>query len=357
LELPKGGTREVPLLDVADPKFESGSTGEQVLPLGHEFLIAEAFETTLLRENPNLSSPNITFGPVPKDWPTTVAEIPQSLHEALNELQLELSMKTLGDSHRWELYSTNFGTETLVTQWRTHVERISEIMANSPRSDDSADTYSAVKQLPLQVPAQAQRPVAQRETYDWLGVYVDSLDSLTPADQLLREAKLASFNQSVIQRLLKLNDQTRMTLQILLGIGLVVVGLAMWNMFALEYHRNALKVSEIGMLKAMGMTRQWLLKLAIFEATILLICGVLLGLLLGIGMGLGGSFYQYGSEQMLLGFALEPLPLVLGLVVSTCICLVGSVLATYRVHSAPPSESLKGLSIGRGLLGRVFGRN
>lgn len=363
LEPPSGGEREIPVLDVVEPPSlprpaggsrpaqgaaappgTASSLAPPAIPLGHEFLIAVAYEDRLRQENLDQPCAEITVAGIPPEWPTRWDEFPESVQRQFKAHGIEEPyIDRRADGVVWTLTWDLIKQKPTLRLWKKYVEAIQQKFAECPNPQEPGKRYPAAKHLRAVAPPQQSKRIEARTYFDWLGVYLADVDALTPADQILREAGLESRNQTVIQRLLNFQNQTRMALKILAVVGIMIVLLVVWNMFVIEYLRNKQKVPEFGMLKAMGMSRWSLVAVAGCEATILGTLGLAVGVLVGCAIGLAGAWYEYGGARVTLGFAWSWYVFALGVLLAALICLGGSVLATYRAHVSPPCEALRGL--------------
>lgn len=336
-----GGVVDVPVLDIADRSYgdaeQAEGPGQSILPLGHEFIVGEQYETELRNENPNEELQEVSARPIPDDWPDDIAEMPATVQELIRQWSIQIVPKNQGE---WNMFYAGKDQLPVLSLWKEYLVQINAAM-NVAVNPATGSTFTNEPRLEVDSPAKANVPLKFRGEYDWMGVYVGDLQYLSPADQVARTEGLTSLNQTVIDRLLKLREQTEEVLQILQRIGLIFLAVAIWNMWAIEYLRNKQKVAEIGMLKAIGMQPVSLVSLACCEASILWFFGFLIGVGLGMGLGYGRAYFQYGSELMLLGFYWTWLVIGLGGLVSALVCLVSGVSATFYSHMAPPCESLR----------------
>src|SRR5262249_35491447 len=135
----------------------------------------------------------------------------------------------------------------------------------------------------IDVPTEASRGRSPAG-YDGAGIYVRDLPQLRPAAEAARAAGLR-VNEDVIQQVEALARAARLAVLLLSVVVAVLGGLSFWNVKVIQELRALHKTSEIGMLKAIGMSDGLLRQVYLAEATLVWGLGVAAGAALGLAAG------------------------------------------------------------------------
>lgn len=129
-------------------------------------------------------------------------------------------------------------------------------------------------------------------------------------------------------------------------VALFVGALLIYNTFAMTVQE---RTREIGMLRALGMTRRQILTLVLAEACVLGVTGALLG----VGAGLGLAFpliavmgQLFGGQIQLSSYAVPAGALVFSIVLGLVTTLVASALPAFSASRISPVEAMRSRSKG-----------
>lgn len=301
------------------------------LPFQHCFVFTEAFARRLWAAETYQPESTVYSGPVPEQWPDP-HELPPHVKQALREFGISPPriVERTGQPSCWKL-TTQRDVLPTRSMWRIYAGRINELMkeAGKPLGPDF-ERLEFLTQLAPPTP-----PI-----YELAAVYVDDLAVLEPAATVLRTAGLQT-NDSVILQLRAYGEATEAAQRFLLAIAVVVFVLAAVNLMALQALRLQKKVSEIGMLRAVGMNEMVLLGIHVLEASLLGFAGTLIGItfalvvaeLLTYAFGLQGwislltpEFYSRVGMFLVASFLLG--------------WMSSAVVTVWIVHASSPAESL-----------------
>ena len=131
-------------------------------------------------------------------------------------------------------------------------------------------------------------------------------------------------------------DQMLATLYALLGLALVIAVLGIINTLALSVVERR---QEIGMLRAIGMSRAQLRRTIYLESTYIAIFGALLGVIVGLAIGLPlvRSLRHWGLDAITV-----PWPLIIGTLVGAAV--VGVIAALWPAFTASRTKPLEAIT-------------
>lgn len=282
---------------------------------------------------------SIRIGPIPDDWPAA-DELPEAVSRVLSTLGLSARRadpprgeKPFGPI-RWVLTYVGREQRPNFTEWKGLVEEINAEMVRLGKSDHP-------ELANVEVP------------HDYVGIYLTDIDALIPTAKVCR-ALQSTFNEDAVEQLAAIGGQTKAILAILTVVALFVGGVVVLNMVLVQVLRNEQKIAEIGMLKAMGMTRRALGRLALVESCLLWRYGTLIGFLVG-GVGatlvlfvlicprmeiaeFGDRFEVIWAVFLSARFALL---LAAAALAALVMCWLSNYLATAKSRKASASESLR----------------
>jgi hypothetical protein len=305
------------------------------LPLGHQFVLTEAYETQLLTTEPDVPAPAIRTGPIPEQWPRP-RELPAAVRQALKVFDLDLPAREerLGKPPVWQISSFR-DHPPRCSDWRLYLRRISEMM--------EAEGFPRAAEIDrIDAPSAHPRP-PQREGYDLAGVYLRDLPELRPAADAIRaRTQLQIVNEGVIDQLNDIAAASRSALVVLSSVLAVVWLVAAVNLVVLLELRTQHKVAEVGLLRAIGISDALLRQIYEMEGALLWLLGVGVGLLLAAAAGAGLLGWLVPGEAWAVvanGRLLWPGTVLLA--VSALVCWLGTRYATAAARRAAPAESLR----------------
>ena len=321
---------EVPLAGVLKP-------GE--LPFGHDFVIPESVEDTYINTEPDIPSRIVDTGPVPDDWPTPGGStpMPKDFDRALNRLRLAIPKENPpakpGGKRTWRLTS-KVRPEPTRLQWQASVGSLLATMKAAGLN--SPDSF-----LKIRIPDAAAPD--RRTLYQMAALYVGDDPDLQPAATAVRALQFKA-NESIIESLAAIGRTSRGALTILGAVAAVFLINGWSNMYVIQRLRSERMRSEIGMLKAIGMDGQSLLKIVLVEALILWVGGTIRGIALGLilGYACAWAFIAERPSEIWTAFACPWWLCLLLLSTTFTTFLASSVLASRESRLAPPIETLRG---------------
>ena len=330
--------------DVTSLRLRARASGEPIdvavlgvtqapLPLGHTFLMTEEYHRRLLTEDPNPAVANVRTGPVPASWPEP-EHLPQTVKNALDSYNiLPPRIEKRADGGKvWLLESSD--NPQLRSNWLACVNRIHQLMLESDRRLKPAPDFVRIV-LPGTAP-RAQLPAG----YDGVGIYVGDLPQLKPAAEAAQEAGL-SVNRDVIEQIEAIGRASRAAVLLLTLVVVVLGTLSFWNIKVIQELRSLQKVSEIGMLKAIGMSNGLLRQVYLTEAALVWALGTVGGTALGLTTGLAASWMlaEHPEERWTAFYC--PWDVWLGVAgMGGVACWLSTLFATQRARRGSPIETL-----------------
>lgn len=133
-------------------------------------------------------------------------------------------------------------------------------------------------------------------------------------------------------------DQLILLLDALLGLSVLIAGLGIVNTLALAVIE---RTREIGLLRAIGMSRRQLRKMIVLEAVIMSLFGALLGIVLGVVFGIGLTHALAGQGIGVLSVPVWRLVLFLGVA-----AVIGLVAALWPARRASRLRILDAIANG-----------
>ena len=322
--------KDVPVVGVID----------LVLPNGQQFVVTAGYERRLRKEMAPIRAPRVQTGPVPADWPARSGLPPRVKDllagETYNILRLSRRARPEDGRPVW-VVETGHASGLLIRTWRTFLEAVRAIM----KEENLPDPPEFVSELKLLDATQedADDPPAFRMA----GVYLTDLPALEPAAALLRHDFQFPVNEEVIEQIKAIdkNSQQAMIASTVLALVLLTNGCS--NMRVIQKLRAELKLTEIGMLKAMGMSHGLLRGLHLYEAWLVWRAGTIAGVLAGLagGYSIHGLLGREGAAGVVLGFRCPWLFLML-VPIATGLCFLWSAVSgTSDARHASPIETLR----------------
>jgi hypothetical protein len=135
-----------------------------------------------------------------------------------------------------------------------------------------------------------QGPFIPRQDWHLIGIYADTLDHLKEARAVATSDPFFLPEQK--DKVYDLENFEQASSRPLWGAviaGLVLLLNSCANLMVIQQLRAALKVAEIGMLKAMGMGAGLLRTVFLYEGLLIWVAGTLIGIPVGYGLGVGVS--------------------------------------------------------------------
>lgn len=331
---------QVPLVGVVWEKF----------PLGHQFIFNEAFEQSLHLADPDIPARRVRIGPVPRTWPDPLF-LPSDISAKLDDLRIQTppilqpipeggSLDT--DPLCWVL-TTTLPTSTptadlpRMSYWSDDAKRIAEWVedAGYPPSPGFGVLPDSTRK-----PTPPSRP-----GYDRAAVLTSDdgslIEGLRAASAGIKDAGMETDDRMI--RVLEAYSEAAQAAEFVLQIVVFVVGLvALVNLGALQGLRAGRKSTEIGLLKAVGMSSQSVRFIFVIEAGFLWLIGTIIGLLITII-----SVYLLGLVMISENFSAL---ISVGWIVYGLLFLVGSLFGTtmtawFATSSArrhPPAKIMSG---------------
>ena len=347
--------RPVPVVGVVD----------YTLPLGQEFLVTERFAADLRADEK--SAERVQSGPLPARWVVLLhprfraaafaaglggpgladldrqrARARERVGPALATLKyadegLKADFADGAEVARWQLASTA-GPRTRY-EWKVLLDHARAVLGPADRDHLVAGELRSGQWVDTLDPEPPGHP--------YLGVVVRDIRDLGDAADAVEAGGFKVINKDLASQIRATIRTADLVLAVLTAIiGLVGV-IATWNLAVLQQTRANEKVSEIGMLKAMGMTRRLLRQVYLTEAAGLWLGGVLVAAA-AVAAGRPVALWllarwgrQTGEGEDLGGaFRLPERHVGVMLGASLAVVVVTTLLATGRARRRAPMESL-----------------
>jgi hypothetical protein len=301
------------------------------LPLGHYFVMNDAYERKLRSEDPDAPARTIRTGPIPDTWPER-DKFPPELRRALMDFELLAPRReTIKGKTVWVLTSSE-QKPPLRSQWRILLEGLRDSMTAGGFPSDPGF---------VRVDAPSEGGEAKPRVGGSMGgIYVRDLKDLRPAAEVARKFGFRP-NDDIIRQIEGIERSFQNIVVLLTVLAVIVFGLSFWNMTVIQELRSQQKITEIGMLKAMGMDDRLLRQIFLTEGAIVWVLGALLGVVPGLGRGLRTARMMRGDpNDPALAFVCPWSLLVSVIAVAGVACLVSTLLATRAARRASPIETL-----------------
>jgi hypothetical protein len=321
LEGHSGVVRKVPVVGVLE---------EAVPPNNLGFVITEPFYVALRTQDQNVRSPQVRTGPVPGKWPEP-EDLPELMKRALQQYGVMTPvLRTYRGQDVWVLTSRG-GIAYRLNVWKSYLEGLQRTAKELNLPTDPA--FGQV--TPLQKLPEEPLPEPTR-----LALYLRDLPHLKPAAEEID--KLGFFvNKDVVAQIESIHRSSAAIRTLLTAIILVIGVQAGWGMTVIQGLRARQKVTEIGMLKAMGVDNQLMRQLYLAESAVLWLFGALLGAGLGVFAGWAIENWLPGDAQgRMVEFDCPWFYLVGAAGGALVLCLLSTLVATHRARKASPIESL-----------------
>ncbi len=334
---------KVPLLGVAQNEFPSF--------VYVDYVLGEAYETELRRENPVVALKEFRTGPLPGAWIEAVENhaLPPHLVKLIDDQKLEYpTVVPTPKGFAWILSNSRGDRfDPDVATWKTFLNQIAAEMAQTPNFPAAPDF---LKSPPEQETGLKKAP-APIVDHQYVAVVVNDVRQLPQAGRVVQEVLSQSsrgdwavpLNEGTTAEVIKLSERTSEALRLLTIFSLGVAAVAVVNLLVVEWLRAERKLPEWGMLKAIGMTGPQLAMLGVLEGTALgaLGAGSGIGLSVLIGRALSFSYYGKVRSDAGLGFAITPDLVIIPFVTALLVCALGTWWANRNARVLPPCESLR----------------
>jgi FtsX-like permease family len=322
----RGWTLELPVRGV--------TRGE--LPLRHQFLVTEAFGRKLRAGEARAEF--FDTGPVPAGWkePEDLdGEQKKALEKILfdrknNLLRVEV-LDVPSGGQRWRLKVQPGKDAHTESEWRKIAADLHALMVRY--GGRPGEAFVTQGDMP-------QAPAAEQPPYELAVVYVRGLADLQPVADVCKAIPLP-VNDAIIRRL---TDFARHAGAARAALGFLVVVFAVTafvNVVLIQRLRMRQKRTELGMLKAMGVSPPRLLLVCLTEAALVWLLGTLTGLAVGVPLGYGASWLlAEAPEERWLAFSFPWLLAVLVPLAAAAGCFGSTLWATRTARRSSPLESL-----------------
>lgn len=334
-----GPKQAIPLLGVT----------EESLPTAHQFLVSEDYVQVLGTTFGTKEGYTIVYStPVPEVWlryhqnpttiPAAVAEAGQ-VRAALgsNKLKMQATEKKKYEVLMVQLPPGYVGKS--IKEWEAIFEQMNAEFQHAvpaPQEAFRVDTSDYPKLVP-----------EPRTDHDMVAVVATDLDALIPASIGVAQVETTigklPVNRDAVEKIERLNEQTRLMVETLSVVEFFLILIAVSNLYVIQTMRADRQIAEVGMLKAMGMSRGLVLATYLLEAFLLWLPAALTGVLAGIAATFCLAYrkYHHNPEELAHGFYCEWSLLWLVFAASGGMALGSAFLAILRSVFTSPSESLR----------------
>lgn len=327
------------------------------LPTPHDFIVTEPYERKLQAENPDPVMSIASSTPFPENWPTSLDKFPPRVLQLLETANWDLASYQVEPYFdpdpdvlknvtvlrlKSEFEKGDRQRPPTLSEWNARFERIQELMV------EVHPTEEPFRVNPKKIPI---KQILPRVNHDMLAVYVspkvleeDLLVAVADACESVQAGERPlEVNRTIVDQVRSINEQTRQIQKVLAWSGGLLVVFACGMLFVIQRIRAEQRIAEIGMLKAMGMTRRSLVLLDLLEGFLLCAPAVLAG----VGVAAAGEYavsawvHSGNPEHVQRGFFWSPLWAVGAALGSGLVFLFFSWWANHRARTKSPSSALQ----------------
>jgi hypothetical protein len=251
------------VLELVDPPL--------TLPGELHFVLTEAEAQELRSSNRDLQCAEIRTGPVPQSWLDQL--LPPEADKWLKGVEW-LGAQRQKQHHVWGFKTIGNDVKRL-SEWQTLLKRVASTL---PKPDAGGlDPFIVPEPLdPL--------PIEENAGYNRVALYMSEPEDLPVAAEVAQEWQF-EFDRDLIRQIKSILQATGRTWTVLALLITIVTLLAAFNLYVVHDLRAQQKVTEIGLLQAMGMSDGLLWQIPVIESLLIWIIGGSAGLLLGWWMG------------------------------------------------------------------------
>jgi len=247
------------------------------LPLGHSFVLTSSFCQQLQATEPDYPCRTIRSGPVPKEWHDDDGQMSKGVAEyLLAEEVSNVPVRRTSGELVWSLTSTRAEPHR-ISAWRRKLRGINETISRELRHA-SLDFEKAEFPEKEYTP-----PSASQIGYQYMGMSVRDLNDLEAISPILDRLEIHA-NEGIIPQMKAYRDAADAAVRTLEHLSAIVALMAAVSLLAMSLLRILPKKSDIGMLRAVGMSNFTLILLYGFESLILGIAGIALGVVLSFAV-------------------------------------------------------------------------
>lgn len=322
---------------------------ERPLPDGYQFVWSEAFlqwlEKYELQGNEQVEDPFKT-GPVPPSWIDALAtdSLPESVKQWIT-LKIEDSTGRGGPqpSQRPDGKSCwKFGRSGEAYQfWAENLDEIRRRMVDggfNKATDHAPDLVPPPPGFTLKPCDAGLRP-----NDEFVAVYARDLDDLDAIARIMASEPFAlNPNRDIARKLREIGRQSRVLLNVLWAIVVLILLMACGSAFSLDVLRADSRKAETGMLRAIGMSRRVLIGVSVTESLLqwLVALAVAAALLFLLKPFIPGWLYDDPLDQPH-ALVFEWRMMVRVIVVSCLVAVSTGLAATWGARNAEPAEMVR----------------
>ena len=316
------------------------------LPEHTHYLLTDQgeFELGRKRQNPRLKY--VYTGPVDPAW-LAQAEFPKEVQRVFDENNFKVipipkpDEKTLLYVKSLNPVDDQDHPAPYLSEWRELVDRLRTVL--DKRLESTFGDGFLKLDLRDQTPA-AEAKFIPPAGYDLVGLYFNELKSMETAAQVLEEDPLLKkhFDRDVREQLRGLDRERAASLAVLNRFEWVLAILVVVNLWVIQVMRASQKITEAGMLRAIGMSRTGLLTVVVLEIALVWSCAATFGLTVGWwgGMHIASPWLYENPAEAAFGFQITSTNIVWVLCGTGLISLISGLVATERWHRADPAQLL-----------------
>lgn len=349
------GARELPrqlrVQDVQSEPIEvavAGVSKEERLPQDYDFILSVPADRRLRTMPVEGDMWDVLVGPIPEKWHDP-ANLPPEAAKALDQFADTSGLQRLcqrtdpqkaktlpkdrGGRPAWRLELASKLEPRAFSDWQTYVR----ILVNTLKENGIAfNPPLAIQDIKLVASPEDKPPYRAR-------VFVKQVRHLREVERAADALHLPVLDRDVIRQMEALDDSVNNAR----NVGRVLLGLfafvALCNILVTQSLNARIKTAQIGMLKAMGISRPLLLGVYFAETVILWTAGLVAGAVLGVVLGKWGA-RMMAETAIQQAAAFNPSAELISLVVvlSALFCLVGVLLPGCASLWHSPAKMLAG---------------
>lgn len=306
------------------------------LPERVGFVLTEHYEGVLRRKAFDPEIRAVFSGPTHPSWPAP-AQFPE---DALRLLGREISVESQEQFNGPPvlLLTSESAPAPTLSEWRRTLDRLRQIL------DEDFSTDGTEQFCELDAAGQSPPPNMADENYDLAEFYFDDPRCLPPAAHVFAEQAFlkGAFDRMIADQVSGVIQRTEASLEMVRVGEWMLASLALCNLSVIQVLRSAQKVSEAGMLRAIGLSGWGLAALTLIEVGSLWFCSTSVGIVSGWMTGYTWSAYRYPlPEEAALGFAFTGDLALYTFLGTGIVSFVSSLLATLPWYFRSPARLLR----------------
>jgi hypothetical protein len=291
------------------------------------FLILESALLTLEAEHQDIPTTIVRTRPAPRNW--RKADLPDSVRVRLGTFGVDEGRR-VGEALE---FTSNRPMSR--ENWLAIIRDVRRQLTGFVEKFPDAGGCFQDQYLELVVERSADASAAL-QTYHYVSLHTERPDAV---EELVAAARPLPADPELAAKIAQLGDVARLGRVLVWVVPVLVLFTGFLNLLAIQRLRDATKLDEIGLLKAIGMSEGRLLDLFFLEALIVWGLGVVLGAIAAWPIGLAVRFVMAETPREFECAFFWLWPTAIGGAVSLVAVLAATYFGTYTSRRRPPIES------------------